>query len=166
MNIDDIFDKAKSAVNVAAKKTEEVVEVSRLKFESAKLNNELAGVYEKLGHAVYEAKKGNYENNDLVESLCEDIDTLLADLDRINNDIADKKNQVICPTCGASNVKESIYCSKCGTKVKSEFETTVCEEETSTAEDVSAETETESSAPVEESAPAEETPVEETKTEE
>lgn len=154
MNIDDIFDKAKSAVNVAAKKTEEVVEVSRLKFESAKLNNELAGVYEKLGHAVYEAKKGNYKNDDLVESLCEDIDTLLADLDRINNDIADKKNQVICPTCGASNVKESIYCSKCGTKVKSEFETTVCEEET------------ESSAPVEESAPAEETPVEETKTEE
>lgn len=120
MNIDDVFDKAKEAVNIAAKKTEEVVNISKLKYELVKVNNEIRSYYEKLGNSIYKMKKEGYQNDDLVNSLCEEIDELLFKASALNHEIADLQNVVICPVCSQKNVKDSFYCAKCGAKMKEE----------------------------------------------
>lgn len=122
MNIDEIFDKAKSAVNFAAQRTNDVVELSKLKMESAKLNNEINAMYEKLGRSVYNMKRDEYQNEQLISNLCEEIDGLLEKMSDLADEIADKRNVSVCAVCGAENLKESIYCSKCGAKLKTEFQ--------------------------------------------
>ena len=53
MNFDELIQKAretaKTAVDLAEKHTEKVVEFSKLKIEQTKLNGELARLYEELG---------------------------------------------------------------------------------------------------------------------
>lgn len=122
MNIDDLFEQAKSMVNVAAKKTNEVVEISKLKLDCLKINSEIKGMYEKLGRTAYNMHHDSYKNDHLLKSLCEEIDELLSKLNDLTEKIADKQNVVICPVCRAKNLQDSFYCSKCGAKIKDEFE--------------------------------------------
>lgn len=121
MNIDDVFEKAREAVNIAAKKTEEVVNISKLKLECMKVNGEIKSLYEKLGNSIYQMYHEGYQNDDLVHSLCEEVDDLLAKLEVLNQQIADLQNVALCPVCGHKNVKDSFYCAKCGAKIKEEF---------------------------------------------
>lgn len=121
MNFDDIFDKARTAMNIAAKKTNEVVEVSKLKLDAVKLNNEITALYEKLGRSVYQMKQEKYQDESLISSLCEEINELLKKLSELSESIAEKKNEIVCPTCGTINMKDNLYCFKCGTKIQVEF---------------------------------------------
>lgn len=120
MNIDDIFDKARIAVNMAAKKTNEVVEVSKLKLDAVKLNNEITSLYEKLGRSIYKMKQEDCQDDALITSLCEEINELLKKLSQLSEAIAEKKNEIICPACGTANMKDNLYCFKCGTKIQME----------------------------------------------
>ncbi|WP_077533694.1 zinc ribbon domain-containing protein [Massiliimalia massiliensis] len=134
MNMDEVFEKAKDAVNIAAKKTEEVVNISKLKLETVKVNNEIKSLYEKLGRSVYQSRgKSGNSNEDTVHSLCEEIDELLSKLDALNKEIAELKNVTVCPGCGQNNPKENVYCSKCGARIKEEvgFDAEVSAEEES-----------------------------------
>ena len=117
MNMDDVFEKARVAMNAAAQKTEEVVAVSKLKLEAVKVNNEIKGMYEKLGREVYRAKDQK-PHEDVVHSLCEEIDELRAKLEALDREMAELKKVVSCPSCGQKNPKENYYCMKCGAQLK------------------------------------------------
>lgn len=119
---DDLFLKAKDVADVASKKTNEFVEISKYKMECVKINNEIKKLYEQLGSSVYSMAKGGYENKDLIDGLVEDIDDLLIRLSFYNEKISDMKNEVKCPVCGAKNSDENYYCTKCGSRMKTEFE--------------------------------------------
>ena len=121
MNIDDVFDKARTVVDTAAKKTEVVVNISKLRLECMKINSEIKSLYEKIGSSVYQMYRDSYKNDDLIHSLCEEVEDLLAKQEVINQQIADLQNVVLCPVCGHKNVKDSFYCAKCGAKIKEEF---------------------------------------------
>lgn len=115
MNIDfdQILDKAKEAVGAVAKKTDEVVEYSKLKYERAKLNAELARLHQELGSATYEAMKGE-ECAELMDALCEEIDLILIDMAALDDMIDEKQKVVTCPKCGKKLDRECAYCSTCG----------------------------------------------------
>lgn len=117
MNIDELFDMAKDAVNKAAQKTNDVVAYSKLKMDAVKVNDEICKLYEKLGHGIYDMRKNGYQNDEMVASICEEIDELHVKLEQLNQEIADKKNLVVCPVCGTQNDKESCYCGKCGSRL-------------------------------------------------
>lgn len=118
---DDLVLKAKDFADAAGKKTADLYEISRYKYECIKLNGELRGLYEQLGSSVYSMEKGGYRNEELIEALCEEIDENLDRLKAINALIADKKNLAICPVCGAKNAVDNSYCAKCGSKMREEF---------------------------------------------
>ena len=62
--LDDIIASAKSVVGKAEEQTDKVVELSKLKYQSAQLSSELRSLYEKLGRAVYammNEEQGNQE---------------------------------------------------------------------------------------------------------
>ncbi|WMJ22393.1 zinc-ribbon domain-containing protein [Paludicola sp. MB14-C6] len=118
---DTFMDKAKDVYDVASKKTGELVEVSKLKMECVKVNNEIKKLYEKLGSCVYSMMKANYDNKDVVDGLVEEIDENLAKLSVLNQKLSDIKNVVICKACGAKNPEANYFCSKCGSRIKNEF---------------------------------------------
>ncbi len=138
---DDIYEKAKSVVDATAKKTSDMVEISKLKIEAAKVERAISSRYEELGSNVYLMKKGDDYDEELVNYICTEIDELKDTLAELKGIIADKRNMVICPECGAKNAKGSIFCSKCGDKLTKEAETTceACVKET-VAEEVKEDT--------------------------
>ncbi|MEG2813801.1 MAG: hypothetical protein RSA79_04285 [Oscillospiraceae bacterium] len=99
-----------------------MVEVSKIKLECVKLNNQIKKLYENLGSSIYSMKKSNFENKDIIDSLTEEIDEALANLSELNLKIADIKNLTICNVCGAKNAVTNYYCCKCGSHIKNEYE--------------------------------------------
>lgn len=114
---DDVVDKAKDLAETAGKKAERVVEVSKLKLQVSQINADIRRAYEKLGSAVYNMKKANYEDEELIASVVEEIDDLVEDRASTEAKLAVLKNQVICDTCGAKNPQEAVYCVKCGSRL-------------------------------------------------
>lgn len=119
---DDFVLKAKDIADAATKKTGELYEISKYKYECIKINGEVKKLYEQLGSSVYSMVKGGYDNRELIDSLTEEIDECLDRLREINDIISDMKNVVTCPICGSKNGIENTYCAKCGSKLKTEFQ--------------------------------------------
>lgn len=118
---EEVIEKAKDIAYVASKKTGEVVEVSKLKLKCVQINGKIKGAYEKLGSAVYNMNKNGYKNDELVDAVCEEVDELLFELDKISSELETIKNVIICPTCGKKNPTTSYFCSKCGSRISEEF---------------------------------------------
>ncbi len=117
---DEFVLKAKDIADAAGKKTNELYEISKSKYECIKLNGEIKKLYEQLGSSVYSMVKGGYDNDELVDSLTEEIDECMEQLRLINEELAQRKNERVCPACAAKNPMDNFYCAKCGTKLKRE----------------------------------------------
>ncbi|MCL2014304.1 MAG: zinc ribbon domain-containing protein [Oscillospiraceae bacterium] len=118
---EDILEKAKEITYTAGKKTGEIYEVSKLKWQVMQVNNEVKAIYEKLGSSVYGMVKADYENPDLVASIVKEIDILLEKLNIINEKIAKLQKINLCNQCGSKNPVDYAYCFKCGTKLQNDF---------------------------------------------
>lgn len=117
---DDLFEKAKSLVDIAGKKTSDVVELAKLRMSRMQVNNEIQRTYEKLGAFVYKFRKTGEENDALIEICVSEVDGLLKKLDEIADKINEIKSSIKCPQCGAVNDDEAVYCAKCGAKMSPE----------------------------------------------
>ena len=115
--IEDIFGKAKKVANAAGKKTGELVELSKLKLNAMQINTDIKALYQKLGGAVYSMKRASYENQELLDSLMEEIDDKREELKAVNDQIAALQKAKECPCCQTKNPKEAYYCQKCGSKL-------------------------------------------------
>ena len=118
--LDDIIASAKSVVGKAEEQTDKVVELSKLKYQSAQLSSELRSLYEKLGRAVYAMMNEEQGNKELVTSLAEEITEVRAAQAVVEDKLNERLNRRICPSCGAQNVKEAVFCMKCGALLKTE----------------------------------------------
>ncbi|MEG2597682.1 MAG: zinc ribbon domain-containing protein [Oscillospiraceae bacterium] len=114
---EDFMAGAKNVVDFAEKKTDTMVELSKLKYQCGQLNSELRALYEKLGAAVYSMMQSEYDNKELVDSLSEEITEVKESLRAVNEKIAEKRELLLCPACGAKNDKEALYCMKCGNRL-------------------------------------------------
>ncbi len=114
---DDVVDRAKDFAETAGKKAERVLEISKLKLQVSQISSDIKQAYAKLGNAVYNMKKANYEDEGLIKSVVEEIDTLFAARAATEAKLAALRNQVICDTCGAKNAEDAVYCNKCGSRL-------------------------------------------------
>lgn len=114
---DDFVLKAKDICDTATRKTEELYEISRYKYECIKLNGEIKKLYEQLGSSVYSMVKGKYDNDELIDSLTEEIDEHMERLKEINGILSGMQDVEVCPVCGAKNEAGNRYCAKCGSKL-------------------------------------------------
>ena len=80
--LDNALETAKVVANAAGKKTEEVVETSKLRLQAMSISNELKQVYEKIGTMVYYAQKDNMDVQAAVQAQIAKVDQLLDQLDR------------------------------------------------------------------------------------
>ncbi len=118
---------------VVTKKTEDVVEIQKLrsKIHNAKKNVEVD--YKKLGTIIYQRYLSGEAVDEELANICVAIDDMLAEVEKYKDELAEKKGLNICDSCEASNPKDAAFCMKCGSKltVKTVVEKTeepVCEE--------------------------------------
>jgi len=109
-----ILGKVKNWANAAGKKTEEVVEASKLKLQIVSLNGEISKAYEELGTMVYHAAKNNEPVGEEMDSVMEKIDELLEKLAALEGKVGEIKKVRTCGNCGATCPADAQFCSRCG----------------------------------------------------
>lgn len=115
--IDDAVTKAKEAFDVACKKTSEVVTTQKQKFDIASLEAKRTKDFEALGRFYYSELKDNEIENEEAARLVAAIDEKNAKIEELRREINNIKNKRLCPKCGASIDKCSVYCNFCGEKL-------------------------------------------------
>ncbi|MBQ6569785.1 MAG: zinc ribbon domain-containing protein [Clostridia bacterium] len=117
----EYFDKVADSVRTTAesigKKTMDAVDASKLKVNAYEINSEIKKRYEALGRIVYDAKRGDFNCDVVIEENIREINILYDKLSEINSKIARLKNKTCCPKCSAINDNEAIYCSRCGRRL-------------------------------------------------
>ncbi len=138
--IDELLSSAKTVVDKAGKQTDKMLEISKLKYQSIQLQNELSHLYEQLGVAVYAKMVEETDNGDLLASLADEITEVRTALDVVEDKISEQKRQRTCPDCGAKLPRDASFCSHCGAKLSEEPEETEPEEVSEEAPETPAET--------------------------
>ncbi len=120
INLDDLMEKAKELADAAGKKTGELYELSKYKYECIRLSNELKKLYEKLGSTVYKQVKTGGSDNEEIDVITAEIDDRRLRIAEIKDIMAEMTNKKICKSCGATNPKDSVFCAQCGAKLETE----------------------------------------------
>ena len=129
INLDDLMEKAKELADAAGKKTGELYELSKYKYECIRLSNEMKKLYEKLGAVVYkQVKTGNGDNKE-IDAIASEIDDRKLRIAEIKDIMAEMMNKKICKNCGTANPKDSVFCSQCGAKLEKKEDVCGCCEE-------------------------------------
>ncbi len=102
---------------VVTKKTEDVVEIQKLrsKIYNAKKNVEVD--YKKLGTIIYQRYLSGEAMDEELADVCEAIRDLMEQTEKYKDELAEKKGLAICDACDASNPKDALFCMKCGAKL-------------------------------------------------
>lgn len=106
--------KIRQLADIASKKTGVAVEISKLKLQSMQVNSMIQSTYERIGTLVYEQEKTGTDNSDLTAVCIKEIDSLLVELNEINDRMGELKKGVRCPSCSTPNPSDSMYCKSCG----------------------------------------------------
>lgn len=123
--MDEIFDRIKGSATKAkdgatkiakevAKRTTNAITHTKLTFAVNETQNKVKDIYGEIGKNLY-AKYLDGENcgEEFIDSF-EQLDKLMDEVEALNSKIAELKNSLKCPECGAYNPNESDFCAKCG----------------------------------------------------
>lgn len=114
---DEALQKAKGFFDSACKKTDEVVNVSKLKFELSSAENKLDKAYLTLGKVQYDVLKGNEDLEPQLKAIVLDVNEKLEAVETLRNEIAKLTGKGVCKECGAVLNSGAVFCSSCGKKV-------------------------------------------------
>ncbi|MDD3139265.1 MAG: zinc ribbon domain-containing protein [Lachnospiraceae bacterium] len=119
----------KTAENVG-KKTDEVVEVQKIKSQIRTLEKTNERDFLDLGKMLYERyKNGEVVDGDCAE-ICEEMSKREEAIAQLEDQVADAKGMVICATCESRIAKGMAFCPNCGAKIEEPEETVEESEET------------------------------------
>ena len=124
---DEILNKAKAAAGVAGKKTEEMLETSKLKLQVVQINSDIDKIYKRIGELMYSQSRNNISASAEIEDAMNQIDKLYQDATDINAKISEMQKFIKCSNCGAANSMDAIFCSRCGRTLSKENEQTKSE---------------------------------------
>ena len=112
--IDEVLFMAKSAADVASKKTGEVVEIGRLHYQIKQAEWDLEKAYAKLGAIAYESRRGGEDLGEALDLAMEEIDSLKKRSVEMEEALRVYKKVKKCEKCGQENESNALYCIKCG----------------------------------------------------
>ncbi len=120
MSNTDFLNMLKEKLNVAThkvvKKSNQLVDVTKLSYAISTEEGELKKKYERIGRMVYDAKNGDCELSDEINTLCDDIALSLEKIKDLKTQMQVIKNKKPCPHCGHEMPADAQFCSACGCK--------------------------------------------------
>lgn len=117
-NFDKTVKKAKDMFEIACKKTGETVNIQKLRFNLAAAKKNLNEAYAAFGEYIF--SKNNFSENvdETTVKLCGSIKENLAEVEKLNNEIANASAKSFCQKCGAGLPINSKFCPSCGEKLE------------------------------------------------
>lgn len=126
---EDVLEKLKKnfgeTAEVIGKKTENFVEVQKLKSQIHTANHEIAQNYEEIGEMLYRRYQQGETFDPEITAICEDITELKTEVAACKEEITKYRGEETCPECGASVPVGAAFCMKCGAQMpvcEAEFE--------------------------------------------
>jgi len=114
---DDLVANAQSAVNTVGKRTNELIDVSKLRLNIAEVGKKITAEYTEIGRLFCEGKKQEADVSTEMEEHLATVEELNAQMDALNERLLELKKTVKCPNCGTENTKDNLFCPKCGAKL-------------------------------------------------
>lgn len=116
--LDNAINKAKEVVDIAYKKTEEVVLTEKQRFDIASLNSKIDKDYKALGEIFYKHYKDSEDIPEDAKAIMNSINEKILKIKELKEEIGETKNKAVCPKCQNYIPKNSAFCSVCGEKLK------------------------------------------------
>ena len=113
---EDLSKRVTDTAKAAAKKSSEVVEVTKLNLSIGSEEDKIKKAYTEIGKAVYEVFSKGEEVNEAFKGQCEQISTYEDNIKEMRVKILDLKALKVCVACGAELENGILFCSKCGAK--------------------------------------------------
>ncbi len=104
------------AAQAAAKKSGELVEVTKLNVNINSEEDKIQKLYTQIGKSVFQRYSATGESSDEIKETCEAITVHEQNIKSLREKIAELKGTKQCIGCGAEMERTQIFCSKCGTK--------------------------------------------------
>lgn len=110
-------DEAEKITKNVVKKTSNIINKSKINYVINENEGKVKDVMESIGKMVYSQHSKGIEFAGDIGEKCNQIDTLIDEINSLKEQIAEIENNVICDECGEYNAKGSSFCSSCGTKL-------------------------------------------------
>ncbi len=114
---DNAVSKAKEAFDIAYKKTNEVVNTQKQRFDVVTIENKRSKDFEQLGKLYFEMVKDTDIENSEVMVLVDAIKAKNEKIKALKEEISSAKNMRVCPKCQAYIAGNAVFCSACGEKL-------------------------------------------------
>lgn len=108
--------KVTETAKAAAKKSSELVEVTKLNMSIGTEENKIEKAYAEIGKLVYKAYSEGENVGDTFKEYCEKIEASEEAIKGCKQKILELKNIKVCPSCGVELEMDILFCPKCGTK--------------------------------------------------
>lgn len=113
---DNISRKVSETAKAAAKKSGDLVEVTKLTMSIGAEEDKIKKTFTEIGKAVYESYKAGDEINDSLRELCAKVESYEKNIESMKQKILELRNVKVCPGCGIELEIDMAYCYKCGLK--------------------------------------------------
>lgn len=114
--LENLGKKVGEAAQAAAKKSSELVEITKLNVNIGSEEDKIQKIYTQIGKAVYEKYSATgVVDTDVTES-CEAIKVHEQNIKALKEKIMEVKSVKQCVSCGTEMDRAQLFCSKCGTK--------------------------------------------------
>ena len=119
-NLESLGKTISEKAEVVSKKTEEAVEVQKIKSQIRVMERNNERDFQDIGKIIYDQfKKGKVVDSEFVE-LCEAIEDREASIDEYKKQVAEIKGLDVCPNCKEHVEPSVVFCPKCGVKIEQE----------------------------------------------
>jgi RNA polymerase subunit RPABC4/transcription elongation factor Spt4 len=113
---DNLGKKIGETAQAAQKKTNEMVEISKLNKAISTEEDKIQKMYNELGKRIYQTFSSGEEVNPEIAEGCEQIKIYEENIKDLKKKIQEIKNVRTCSNCGAELEANIVFCPKCGTK--------------------------------------------------
>jgi len=114
--LDDFTEKVTRTAKAAAKKSGDIVEITKLNISIGTEEDKIEKIYKKIGKEIF----NRYQDIDQlpvdIKSYCAEIQQHIENITQMRNKINELRKIKYCPSCNYELEYDAAYCSKCGTK--------------------------------------------------
>ena len=104
----------KKTVDTVGKKTDEFVEIQKIRTRQHALEDQIEKNYQDIGLIIYNRYLNGEAFDENLAGICKDITDLEKEIADCKEDVANKRGRIVCPACGASVPKDAAFCMRCG----------------------------------------------------
>jgi len=110
---------AKQGLDMAGKKTGEVLESAKLRWRLSELQSDIRQIYREVGQFVYEARADADADTTQLKEMFEELDEKTTEVENLRQELKARRGEIPCPNpiCAGTVHPDDAYCRKCGVRL-------------------------------------------------